>query len=136
MSLAEVYQAYLVVSSEAARTYFNLLALSKRMQLTQNNLEEREQAYKLTTSLSESGLGNDLDVSRALAQVEQAKSFLLLLSSEKEMAKNYLSTLLGISDYEFNDSFDGLPEFPNAVLVKRDFTLDYGKIEFDYLKNK
>lgn len=115
LSLAELNQAKLVITSEVARTYFNLLGISKRIRITEKNLEEREQAYELTTALSKSGLGNDLDVSRASAQVEQTNATLLLLAAEKELAKNHLSTLLGYTDWELVAEGSEMPDFPNSV---------------------
>lgn len=123
LSLAEVNQTYLVITSEVARTYFNLLGLENRIQLTKKNLKEREQAYELTTRLSESGLGNDLDVSRASAQVEQTKSLLLLLASEKDMAENYLYTLIGSTDFELDVDLMKLPNVPEAVPTGDLYTL-------------
>lgn len=115
LSLAEIRQTYLTVTAEAARAYFDLLGSYKRLRTAEKNLTERENAFKLTKSLSDSGLSNELDVSRALVQVEQTKAFISQLNAKIDATQNFLHTLLGDVNLSFDSVERELPKFPDLL---------------------
>src|SRR5699024_4866252 len=59
------------------------------------NLEGQQETYDLTVKLFNAGIGNNLDVSRALAQLENTRATIPPLKARLEALKNSISVLIG-----------------------------------------
>jgi multidrug efflux system outer membrane protein len=65
------------------------------MDIATRNLKGQQDTYDLTVKLSEAGTSNSLDVSRALAQLENTRASIPPLKARLEALKNSLSVLVG-----------------------------------------
>lgn len=97
VALAELQNTYVLIFSEVARNYIELVGTGNRLDIALRNLEDQRNAYELTVNLSEVGKSNSLDVSRASAQLENTRATIPSLKAHIEILKNSLSTLLGVT---------------------------------------
>ena len=96
-SLATLQDSYLMITAEVAKTYIDLLGTRYRWQIASQNLNDQQNAYDLTRSLTDVGTGNELDVSRASSQLQSTQAIVFQLSARLDEIENRLATLMGIS---------------------------------------
>ncbi len=119
-SQADLDQVYVTVAAEVARTYIQLRGAQHRLTVSQRNVGNLEQSYELTRQLMEGGLGDRLDVQRALTQLELARSGLPQLQSEVDASINRLSVLTGQMPSSLRGELalvQPLPSIPPSVSV-------------------
>lgn len=109
---AELQNTYVLIFSEVARNYIELLGAKKRLDVAQRNLEDQRNAYELTVNLSDVGKSNTLDVSRASALLENTKATIPSLKAQIEILKNSLCTLLGVPPGKIDALLTGKKELP------------------------
>ena len=115
-SLATLQDSYLMITAEVAKTYIDLLGTRYRWQIASQNLNDQQNAYDLTRSLTDVGTGNELDVSRASSQLQSTQAIVFQLSARLDAIENRLATLLGISKNALEIPLgSGLPVFPGVV---------------------
>jgi NodT family efflux transporter outer membrane factor (OMF) lipoprotein len=85
----------LSVLAEIARSYVDLRAAQLRLAILEDSLRTERDTLQLTRDRRTVGLGNDLDVERAAAQVTSTESQLPLARSRITTDINQLSFLLG-----------------------------------------
>ena len=88
--------------------------------LYQQTIQSYEKQLKLTNELHEQGVVSGLDVSRALAQIETIKGYLLIAESNRAKCEHAIAVLLGQSPSLFSIPFAQLdilkyPEIPVNV---------------------
>ncbi len=105
-----------MITAEVAKTYIDLLGTRYRWQIASQNLNDQQNAYDLTRSLTDVGTGNELDVSRASSQLQSTQAIVFQLSARLDAIENRLATLLGISKNALEIPLGaGLPVFPGVV---------------------
>lgn len=97
LSLAkdELNAAYVAIASEIARTYISLRGAQYRLQIAKRNASNQKETYNLTKRLTDGGRGTQLDVSRALTQLDLTRSSIPALEAEVTASINRLSVLTG-----------------------------------------
>src|SRR5690606_31125837 len=65
------------------------------LEIATRNLKGQQDTYDLTVQLSDAGTSNSLDVSRALAQLENTRATIPPLKARLEALKNSISVLIG-----------------------------------------
>lgn len=83
------------VIGEVARTYVELRGVQYRFAVAERNTVNQEETYQLTLALLEGGRGTDLDIARALAQLETTRASLGPLQAAETEAINRLAILVG-----------------------------------------
>ncbi|HET7438636.1 MAG TPA: efflux transporter outer membrane subunit, partial [Nitrospira sp.] len=80
---------------ELGRSYANLRGLQLRLVVAEKNIRTQEETLEVTQARSKAGLATDLDVERALAQLETTRSAVPSLKSGIQTEIHRLSVLLG-----------------------------------------
>ena len=92
----EARRAVLVsLLGELGRSYADLRGLQLRLAIAEKNIRTQQETLEVTQARSEAGLATDLDVERALAQLETTRSVVPTLQAGIQSAMHRLSVLLG-----------------------------------------
>lgn len=117
-AIADMHGVYLSIYAEVATNYLALRGTQYRIDIAKRNLKGQQETYALTQQLAQAGTSNQLDVSRALAQLESTRATIPQLKAQLEALKNSLSVLVG----EVPGSLDAdiispqpLPSLPQTV---------------------
>lgn len=108
------------VIAEVARTYVELRGIQYRLAVASQNTKNQVETYELTLALLEGGRGTDLDIARALAQLETTRSSIGPLQAAEVEAINRLALLAGGPTAEFRallGTRDELPRPPEFIAV-------------------
>ncbi len=81
--------------AELARDYIQLRGAQRNIQITRENLQTAQRSLELTRARAQGGLGNDLDVANAAAQVASTQSQLPDLQAQEITLANAIALLLG-----------------------------------------
>lgn len=118
--LADMDGVYISIFAEVANNYLELRGSQYLLDIARRNLNDQEETYNLTLKLSEAGMSNNLDVSRALAQLESTRASIPPLEARIEALKNSLSVLVGEIPGNLNTSIvtkQPLPSLPETVAI-------------------
>jgi len=80
---------------EVGRSYADLRGLQLRLAIAEKNIRTQQETLEVTQARSKAGLATDLDVERALAQLESTRSGVPNLQSRIQAEIHRLSVLLG-----------------------------------------
>jgi len=94
-SMADLRGAYVAVAAEVARSYVALRGSQYRLSIAKRNAENQKETYELTKRLTEGGRGTQLDVSRALTQLELTQSTVPALEAAVSANIHRISVLTG-----------------------------------------
>jgi len=94
-ALADMNGVYISIFAEVATHYLELRGVQYLYDIARRNLSGQKETYDLTVKLAGAGKSNNLDVSRALAQLETTHASMPQLEARIEALKNSLSVLLG-----------------------------------------
>lgn len=100
------------VISEVARTYVELRGVQYRFAVAERNTANQEETWQLTLALLEGGRGTDLDIARALAQLETTRASIGPLQAAETEAINRLAILVGSESAELRAMLDVRQELP------------------------
>ena len=120
MAIAEMQGAYVSIFAEVATNYMELRGTQYLLDIASRNLKGQQDTYDLTLQLSEAGTSNNLDVSRALAQLENTRATIPPLKARLEALKNSLSVLIGEVPGNLEDTLTDdqpLPKLPASVEI-------------------
>ena len=95
LALADMQGMYVSIFAEVANNYMELRGTQYLLDIANRNLKGQQDTYDLTVQLSEAGTSNSLDVSRAMAQLENTRATIPPLKARLEALKNSLSVLIG-----------------------------------------
>lgn len=119
-SQAELHGVYVTVAAEVARTYIVLRGAQSRLNVAQRNAQNQQTTYQITIDLIDAGRGNELDMQRALAQLELTRSLIPALEAQVNGAINRLGVLTGKTPDALHGNlatFRPLPSIPIAIQV-------------------
>ena len=88
-------EAWVMVTSEVARTYTEYRNFQHQIRITTANLESQRHTLKLTEQLYQEGVGTRYDVARAKAQTETTSAMLPALNGQLIAAQHRLEFLIG-----------------------------------------
>lgn len=91
---AQSHEARRLTAAEMARTYVELRAAERRLDLTERSLELQRRTLSLVSSRVDSGLAPGLDRVRAQAEVSSLRADLGPLQTEVQRLRNALAVLL------------------------------------------
>lgn len=95
LALADMQAIYVSIFAEVANNYMELRGTQYMLNIASRNLKGQQDTYDLTVKLSDAGTSNNLDVSRALAQLENTRATIPPLNARLEALKNSISVLIG-----------------------------------------
>ncbi|MEX2335372.1 MAG: TolC family protein, partial [Pseudohongiella sp.] len=92
---AELDGVYVSLAAEVAARYIQLRGLQQRRSVAQRHSNNLMQSHELTVQLMNAGMGDALDVQRALTQLELVRARLPALDAQIEQTVRRLSVLTG-----------------------------------------
>lgn len=119
-ALADMQGVYISIFAEVAHNYMELRGTQCLLDIADRNLKGQQETYDLTVRLSEAGTSNSLDVSRALAQLENTRATIPPLKARVSALKNSISVLIGEVPGNLALSITGkqpLPSLPATVAL-------------------
>lgn len=119
-TIADMKGAYISVFAEVAMNYIALRGAQYQLDIANRNLADQQATYDLVKDIADQGTGNNLDVSRALAQLEATRSTIPPLVAQVEAIKNSVSVLIGEVPGNLDASVlnkKPLPDLPATVAV-------------------
>src|SRR5690606_24178597 len=117
-ALADMNGVYISIFAEVATHYLELRGVQYLYDIARRNLSGQKETYDLTVKLAGAGKSNNLDVSRALAQLETTHASMPQLEARIEALKNSLSVLLGEVPRNLDSSVVKqlpLPSLPTSI---------------------
>ncbi len=94
---AEAQRAQLLSSiAELARDYMQLRGTQDTLRITRDNILAAQESVRLTTERARGGLGTDLDVANARAQLESTAATIPQLEQQEAQSINAIGLLLGM----------------------------------------
>ncbi len=93
--VADQRNVHVIVTAEVARTYLELRGAQYRLRVAEENANNQRGTYDMTRSITEGGLGTNLDIVRSQAQLESTLATIPLLETEIMRTIHRLSVLVG-----------------------------------------
>lgn len=129
---AAFHHILLTLQADVALNYFSLRSLDAEIDVIHRTIKLRQDQLGIVSNRFEIGLGNELDVARAEADLAGTEAELALLQRRRVQLENALALLVGESPSEFSltfptDTLDGLnnqvpqipPGLPSDLLERR-----------------
>lgn len=120
LALAEMQAIYVSIFAEVANNYMELRGTQYLLDIANRNLKGQQETYDLTVRLSNAGTSNKLDVSRALAQLENTRATIPPLKARLEALKNSISVFIGEVPGNLDPEIlntQPLPSLPTSVAL-------------------
>jgi len=92
---ADLYQLQVTMIAELVDAYGQLRGAQLREKIALANLQNQQESRKITESLREAGVGDQLDVVRADARLAAVEASVPQLQAEQARQRNRIATLLG-----------------------------------------
>ena len=92
---ADLYQLQVTMIAELVDAYGQLRGAQLREKIALANLNNQQESRKITISLRDAGVGDQLDVERADARLASVEASVPQLQAEQVRQKNRIDTLLG-----------------------------------------
>lgn len=125
-SQAELDGVYVTLAAEVAARYIELRGLQLRRDVNQRSADNLEQSYTLTEQLRTAGMGDALDVQRALTQWELVRATIPVLDEQIDLNIRRLGVLTGQLPSTLHDNLaevQALPSIPASLNVGDPVTL-------------
>ncbi|MEO5714417.1 MAG: efflux transporter outer membrane subunit [Luteolibacter sp.] len=94
-SVAAYHNVLLVLQADVAQTYFALRSLDAEISIIQSAISLRKEQVQLVRDRFETGVGNELDLSRAKTDLDFAESELAAIGKRRAELENALAILIG-----------------------------------------
>lgn len=109
----------LAISAEVARTYFALRSALREEDVLRAGAELRQRALEIVDGRARAGVGNELDTSRARAELARVEAELRGVARGRSALENALAVLCGSAPAEFTAGVNGelaaLPRVPAGL---------------------
>jgi NodT family efflux transporter outer membrane factor (OMF) lipoprotein len=96
------------------RAYAQLRGFQRRLEIANKNIKTQQDTLDLTNARAKAGLGTELDVSRAAAQLETTKAVVPTLLSGIDVSIHRLSVLLGEEPGALRSELEKVSPIPSA----------------------
>lgn len=116
----DLRSALVSVAAEVALNYVDYRSFQDRLSIARDNLETQLETLEFVRSRQEAGLVEDLEVSRAVENVENTRAQIPTLQTAAVSAKNRIHTLVGVAPGELDrllGESGKLPKVPTRVAV-------------------
>ena len=111
----ENYRGILVVlNAEIARTYIEVRALQKRLDLAQKNVSNQRETVSVVEARFAADLTSELDVNQAKQNLASSEANIPVLRAYLARAKNRLAVLLGQRPGSLNEELNDIQNIPTS----------------------
>ncbi len=100
-SLAAFYNVLITLQSDVAQNYFALRSLDAEIAVVKGTVDLRNQQVRLVRGRFNGGIGNELDVSRAEAELATTEAEAASLAQRRAQLENAIAILAGVNPASF-----------------------------------
>jgi NodT family efflux transporter outer membrane factor (OMF) lipoprotein len=100
--------------SDVARNYIDVRAFQRRLEIARQNAKIQSEAVDLATARSKAGVGTDLDVARAQAQLASTQAQIPSLEAGQAQSMHRLGVLIGLDPGSLKDELASATPIPVA----------------------
>src|SRR5713226_4440646 len=104
----------IILLGDVGRVYAQLRGFQRRLEIANKNIKTQQETLDLTSARAKAGLANELDVSRAAAQLESTKAVVPTLLSGIDVSIHRLSVLLGEEPGALRSELEKTNPIPSA----------------------
>src|SRR5260370_259078 len=104
----------IILLGDVGRGYAQLRGFQRRLEIANKNIKTQQETLDLTSARAKAGLANELDVSRAAAQLESTKAVVPTLLSGIDVSIHRLSVLLGEEPGALRSELEKTNPIPSA----------------------
>jgi outer membrane protein, multidrug efflux system len=94
-SVAAYHNVLLVLQADVAQNYFAIRSLDAEIDVTRNAIRLRKEQVQLVRDRFETGIGNELDLARAMTDLDFAEGEIASLAKRRAELENALAILIG-----------------------------------------
>jgi NodT family efflux transporter outer membrane factor (OMF) lipoprotein len=94
-SIANYDSAMVLVTAQVVDTYVVIRTLEEQLRIAHENLDLQERSYDIAEVLYRNGESNELDAQQALTLLLSTQATIPQIETQRRLAKNAMSTLLG-----------------------------------------
>ena len=105
----------IILLGDVGRVYAQLRGFQQRLEIANKNIKTQQETLDLTSARAKAGLANELDVSRAAAQLESTKAVVPTLLSGIDVSIHRLSVLLGEEPGALRSELENASPIPAAA---------------------
>ncbi len=119
-ALADKCATKIVVAAEVAQQYFKYRAYERELIITRSNLDIQRKTYDVTMQRRANGFESDIDVVRALSQVESTSAQIPQIERNMTLSRHALELLLALPAGSLKKELSSprdLPELENFIPV-------------------
>ncbi|NML48569.1 efflux transporter outer membrane subunit [Ramlibacter sp. G-1-2-2] len=113
-SEADVAAARILLASNVARSYFQLVRVQEQLAVAHRTLEQRDQQLKLVQQRLQAGLDTNLELRQAEGGLPEARQQIEALQEQAQVAHNALAALVGRDDVPAVGGVPALHAIPTA----------------------
>src|SRR6266581_530823 len=103
-----------ILLGDVGRVYAQLRGFQRRLEIANKNIKTQRDTLDLTSARAKAGLGTELDVSRAAAQLESTKAVVPTLLAAIDVSIHRLSVLLGEEPGALRSELEKASPIPSA----------------------
>ncbi len=111
-ALADKCATKIAVAAEVAQEYFKYRAYERELIITRSNLETQRKTYNVTVRRRANGFESDIDVVRALSQVESTSAQIPQLERDMALSRHALELLLALPSGALKEELAKLRDLP------------------------
>ena len=104
----------IILLGDVGRVYAQLRGFQRRLEIANKNIKTQQETLDLTSTRAKAGLANELDVSRAAAQLESTKAVVPTLLSGIDVSIHRLSVLLAEEPGALRSELEKTNPIPSA----------------------
>ena len=104
----------IILLGDVGRVYAQLRGFQRRLEIANKNIKTQQDTLDLTSARAKAGLANELDVSRAAAQLESTMAVVPTLLSGIDVSIHRLSVLLGEEPDALRSELEKTNPIPSA----------------------
>src|SRR5260370_37500154 len=104
----------IILLGDVGRVYAQLRGFQRRLEIANKNIKTQQETLDLTSARAKAGLGTELDVSRAAAQIESTKAVVPTLLSGIDVSIHRFSVLLGEEPGALRNELERTSPIPSA----------------------
>lgn len=104
----------IILLGDVGRVYAQLRGFQRRLEIANKNIKTQQETLDLTSARAKAGLANELDVSRAAAQLESTKAVVPTLLSGIDVSIHRLSVLFGEEPGALRSELEKTNPIPSA----------------------
>jgi NodT family efflux transporter outer membrane factor (OMF) lipoprotein len=114
---ADLAAARIVLASNVARSYFQLVRLQEQLAVAQRTLSQRDEQLRLVRQRVDAGLDTNLELRQSEGALPEARQLLEALQEQAQVTRNALAALVGRADVPAVGTLPALRSLPTGTAL-------------------